>query len=88
MQFLEARPVSSRRCYRRQVIDLGTIAGLFEHAHELHAYCVRCNRWSVLPGVQRVRPVAGAPSRFYAIRFNRLDWPAAVVIAASVTRSL
>jgi non-ribosomal peptide synthetase component E (peptide arylation enzyme) len=31
------------------VIDLGTIAGLLEHAHELHAYCPRCDRWSVLP---------------------------------------
>jgi len=31
------------------MIDLGTIAGLHEHRHELHAYCLRCDRWSVLP---------------------------------------
>jgi len=30
------------------MIDLGTIAGLHEHDHELHAYCLRCDRWSVL----------------------------------------
>ena len=31
------------------MIDLGNIAGLHEHRHELHAYCVQCQRWSVLP---------------------------------------
>jgi hypothetical protein len=30
------------------VIDLGTIAGLHAHAHELHAYCPRCARWRAL----------------------------------------
>jgi hypothetical protein len=29
------------------MIDLGTIAGLHAHDHELHAYCLTCNRWSV-----------------------------------------
>ena len=31
------------------MIDLGSIAGLYEHEHELQAYCHSCNRWSVLP---------------------------------------
>ena len=31
------------------MIDLGTIAGLHAHGHELHAFCLRCDRWSVLP---------------------------------------
>jgi RNase P subunit RPR2 len=31
------------------MIDLGSIAGLHEHRHELHAYCQRCDRWSMLP---------------------------------------
>jgi hypothetical protein len=30
------------------MIDLGTIAGLHSRAHELHAYCPRCDRWRVL----------------------------------------
>lgn len=35
----QARPVSPTRCYRRPMIDLGSIAGLHEHRHELAAYC-------------------------------------------------
>jgi hypothetical protein len=31
------------------MIDLGSIAGLHEHNHELRAYCPRCDRWAVLP---------------------------------------
>jgi len=30
------------------MIELGTLAGLHEHAHELHADCLPCDRWSVL----------------------------------------
>jgi hypothetical protein len=30
------------------VIDLSTIEGLHRRQHELHAYCVRCDRWSRL----------------------------------------
>ena len=30
------------------MIDLGSIAGLLEHDHELHAYCTRCDRWQAL----------------------------------------
>jgi hypothetical protein len=35
--------------WARPMIDLGTLAGLFEHDHKLAAYCLRCGRWSVLP---------------------------------------
>jgi hypothetical protein len=30
------------------MIDLGTIGGLYEREHELHAYCGTCDRWAVL----------------------------------------
>ena len=30
------------------MIDLGSIAGLYERQHELHAYCMRCDRWQEL----------------------------------------
>ena len=41
--------MSLRRPYAACMIDLGSIAGLHEHRHELHAYCQRCDRWSILP---------------------------------------
>ena len=31
------------------MIDLGTIAGLLEHRHQLAAYCPACERRRVLP---------------------------------------
>ncbi len=31
------------------MIDLGTLAGLREHDHKLHAHCPRCEGWVVLP---------------------------------------
>jgi hypothetical protein len=34
------------------MIDLGSIAGLFKHDHKLAAYCLRCDRWSVLPQIR------------------------------------
>ena len=43
-----ARPVSLAPRYSAGIIDLGSIAGLHSHAHELHAYCSTCDRWSVL----------------------------------------
>ena len=30
------------------MIDLGSIAGLHQHNHELHAYCSCCDRWTRL----------------------------------------
>jgi len=37
------------------MIDLGSIAGLHAHDHELHAYCTRCDRWVVLDLAAMVR---------------------------------
>jgi hypothetical protein len=34
--------------------DLRSLAGLHEHDHELHACCLRCDRWCVLPLEHRV----------------------------------
>ena len=30
------------------MIDLGTVAGLRRHQHQLAAYCQRCDRWAQL----------------------------------------
>ena len=30
------------------MIDLGSIAGLHEHGHQLACHCVRCDRWALL----------------------------------------
>ncbi len=30
------------------MIDLSNLAGLHAHRHELHAYCLRCDRWRAL----------------------------------------
>ena len=38
-------PATTQCC---AVIDLGSIAGLHEHDHQLAAYCQRCDRWSLL----------------------------------------
>jgi hypothetical protein len=42
------------------MIDLGTLAGLHDHRHELHAYCLRCDRWNVLPLEQMVAQGKGS----------------------------
>jgi len=37
------------------MIDLGSIAGLCAHDHELHAYCQQCDRWVVLDLAAMIR---------------------------------
>jgi hypothetical protein len=39
------------------MIDLGTIAGLHEHDHQLAAYCSRCDAWRkcILRGMHEYR---------------------------------
>jgi len=37
------------RCDVARIIDLGSIAGLHAHDHQLAAYCQRCDRWVALP---------------------------------------
>jgi hypothetical protein len=52
--------------YRSAVIDLGSIAGLHEHGHQLAAYCLHCDRWEVLPLSELI--AAGHGSRRLPIR--------------------
>jgi len=42
------QPLSLPRAYPHPMIDLGSIAGLHVHDHQLHAYCLRCDAWRVL----------------------------------------
>jgi hypothetical protein len=42
------------------MIDLGSIQGLYEHGHELHAFCLRCERWRVLDLAGMVRRGQGS----------------------------
>ena len=37
------------------MIDLGSIAGLHGHQHELACYCARCDRWVVLDLAAMIR---------------------------------
>jgi len=30
------------------MIDLGSLASLHAHDHQLHVYCTRCDRWALL----------------------------------------
>ena len=54
------------RAYSRPVIDLGTLAGLHAHDHQLAAYCPHCDRWEVLPLAELI--AAGHGSRRLPIR--------------------
>ena len=42
------------------MIDLGSIAGLHEHGHQLAAYCRRCDAWRVLPLAEMVAQGKGS----------------------------
>jgi len=42
------------------VIDLGSIAGLHTHDHQLAAYCPRCDVWRVLPLAEMVAQGKGS----------------------------
>ena len=42
------------------MIDLGSIAGLHAHDHQLHAFCPRCDAWRVLPLVEMVSQGKGS----------------------------
>jgi hypothetical protein len=50
------------------MIDLGSIAGLLEHRHELAAYCPRCERWRLLPLAHLVAIGQGARRLPIAVR--------------------
>ena len=40
--------------------DLGTLAGLLQHEHQVAAYCLRCDSWRVLPLAVMVASGQGA----------------------------
>jgi len=50
------------------MIDLGTLAGLHQHNHELHAYCVACDRWREIPLAELV--AAGLGDRRLPIKLR------------------
>lgn len=64
----EARPLSLRPAHHRPMIDLGTISGLLEHDHELHAYCPHCQRWRVLNLEAMVRSGRGLQRLPFTVR--------------------
>jgi hypothetical protein len=41
------------------MLDLGSIAGLYKHAHELHAYCATCDRWAAVDLAAMIRQGQG-----------------------------
>jgi hypothetical protein len=48
------------------MIDLGSIAGLHAHNHQLHTYCPSCDRLAVLPLAAMIAASQGiAPSAFH-----------------------
>lgn len=50
------------RVYLRPMLDLGTLAGLLEHDHQLAAYCPRCHRWRAIDIGMRERGTGGLDS--------------------------
>ena len=62
LQILEAHPVIRVRRYSRPVIDLGSIAGLHEHGHQLACHRVRCDRWALLHLAAMIDAVYGEPA--------------------------
>ena len=52
--------MSQPRLYRPRMIDVGSLAGLLEHHHQLDAYCPRCDRWCELPLAELVAAGHGA----------------------------
>ena len=47
-------------CVFSPVIDLGTLAGVHAHDHQLAAYCPRCDAWRVLPLAEMVAQGKGS----------------------------
>ena len=54
-----------------RAIDLGSVACLYEHDHEVHAYCATCDRWSALDLGEMVRRGQGARSLPLRVRCLR-----------------
>lgn len=56
------------RCYGRRMIDIGSIASLHAHSHQLHAYCQRCDRWATLPLAEMIAAGQGARRLPFTVR--------------------
>lgn len=57
------------------MIDLGSLAGLHAHGHELRAYCLPCDRWSTLPLARLVAEGRGALRLPLTVRCRRCGEP-------------
>jgi hypothetical protein len=57
------------------VIDLGSIAGLHERQHELHAYCHPCDRWRALDLALMIRRGLGDRRLPLAVRCSECGEP-------------
>ena len=60
------------------MIELGTLAGLLEHRHELGAYCPRCGRWAELHRAAMMD--AKLPSGVLAPVAPRISYSAGVIV--------
>ena len=70
------------------MIDLGSIAGLHDHAHTLAAYCPRCDRWAVLDLAGMVRTGQGARRLPLPVRCRDCGQPGSLQVRPPVpTRS-
>jgi len=57
------------------MIDLGSIAGLHAHQHQLHALCLRCDRWRALDLEGMVRQGLGARRLPLVVRCRECSEP-------------
>jgi len=78
--------VSLARHYDRLMIDLGTLAGLHERQHELRAYCVTCDRWSVLDLERMVRGGHGERRLPIRVRCRACGEPGQLQVRAPMPR--
>jgi hypothetical protein len=71
---MEAHPTSLRRHSlpaMHLAIDLGSVAALHARAHELYAYCLRCDRWERLDLARLVAAGRGARRLPLPVRCGR-----------------
>jgi hypothetical protein len=62
------------------MIDLGNIAGLHEHKHELHAYCAQCDRWCALDLARMVAQGLGSRRLPIKVRCRYCGEPGALQV--------
>jgi len=59
--------------YPPSMIDLGSIAGLHSHNHQLHAYCPTCDRWATLPLAEMIAADLGSRRLPFTVRCRWCD---------------